>query len=298
MWIKLISIWKSSHWDSLWDRGERQLGNHLLFTSVWRWGQYPPLFTGFTFETKSAWSSFGSQVQFWQNKITFCVAGYGYGYGYGYGSMVYSKTIFHQEIGLVEISRNCQEMSTEDRLQLLSHEKQSYLTEISGFKGDALMHCEVLDNLRWYKNYFTPWERYKYTYSQKNVFNLLIHHFLTLAWEVATPFSILLASFHWCSLRLVTHTTCVLHLSPKRVGLEFFEGCMRHGRWVMTTPFSCQENNKYISCQLVFHTTLHYTMNILYYYILHTIYCTILYYTIYYTILYCIVLYYTIHNYT
>ena len=61
--------------------------------------------------------------------------------------MVYSKTIFHQEIGLVEISRNCQEMSTEDRLQLLSHEKQSYFTEISGFKGDALMHCAVLDNL-------------------------------------------------------------------------------------------------------------------------------------------------------
>ena len=252
------------------------------------------------YKTKSAWSSFGSQVLFWQNKITFFSF-------WIFTGLVYSKTIFLQEIGFVEISRNCQEMSTEDRLQLLSHEKQSYLKEISGFKGDALMHCEVLDNLWWYKKYFTPWERYKYTCSQENVFNLLIHHFLTLAWEVATPFSILLASFdHWCFLRLVTHTTCVLHLSPQRVGLEFFEGCMRHGRWVMTTPFSCQENNKYISCQLVFHTTLHYTMNILYYtilyyilyYTLYTIYCTILYYILYYTVLYCTILYITIHNYT
>ena len=30
MWIKLISIWKSSHYDSLWNRGERQLGNRLF----------------------------------------------------------------------------------------------------------------------------------------------------------------------------------------------------------------------------------------------------------------------------
>ena len=29
MWIKLISIWKASHLDSLWNRGERQLGNRL-----------------------------------------------------------------------------------------------------------------------------------------------------------------------------------------------------------------------------------------------------------------------------
>ena len=30
MWIKLISIWKASHLDSLWNRGERQLGNRLM----------------------------------------------------------------------------------------------------------------------------------------------------------------------------------------------------------------------------------------------------------------------------
>ena len=30
MWIKLISIWKASHKDSPWNRGERQLGNRLL----------------------------------------------------------------------------------------------------------------------------------------------------------------------------------------------------------------------------------------------------------------------------
>ena len=29
-WIKLISIWKDSHQDSLWNRGERQLGNRLF----------------------------------------------------------------------------------------------------------------------------------------------------------------------------------------------------------------------------------------------------------------------------
>ena len=32
MWIKLISIWKASHQGSLWNRGERQLGNSLLST--------------------------------------------------------------------------------------------------------------------------------------------------------------------------------------------------------------------------------------------------------------------------
>ena len=30
MWIKQISIWKASRWDSLWNRGERQLGNGLF----------------------------------------------------------------------------------------------------------------------------------------------------------------------------------------------------------------------------------------------------------------------------
>ena len=30
MWIELISIWKASHQDSLWNRGKRQLGNQLL----------------------------------------------------------------------------------------------------------------------------------------------------------------------------------------------------------------------------------------------------------------------------
>ena len=30
LWIKLISIWKVLHLDSLWDRGEMQLGNCLL----------------------------------------------------------------------------------------------------------------------------------------------------------------------------------------------------------------------------------------------------------------------------
>ena len=30
IWIKLIFIWKASHYDSLWNRGKRQLGNHLL----------------------------------------------------------------------------------------------------------------------------------------------------------------------------------------------------------------------------------------------------------------------------
>ena len=30
VWIKLISLWKASHEDSLWNRGEMQLGNRLL----------------------------------------------------------------------------------------------------------------------------------------------------------------------------------------------------------------------------------------------------------------------------
>ena len=30
-WIKLISIWKALHKDLLWNRGERQLGNHSLY---------------------------------------------------------------------------------------------------------------------------------------------------------------------------------------------------------------------------------------------------------------------------
>ena len=30
MWIKLISIWKASHYNSLWNRGKRQFGNHLM----------------------------------------------------------------------------------------------------------------------------------------------------------------------------------------------------------------------------------------------------------------------------
>ena len=34
MGIKLISIRKASHWDSLWNRGERQLGNRLLFHAL------------------------------------------------------------------------------------------------------------------------------------------------------------------------------------------------------------------------------------------------------------------------
>ena len=32
--LKLISIWKASHWDSLWNRGKRQLGNHLLWNTL------------------------------------------------------------------------------------------------------------------------------------------------------------------------------------------------------------------------------------------------------------------------
>ena len=35
MWIKLISIWKASHQDSLWNRSEKQLGNRLL-NKVWK----------------------------------------------------------------------------------------------------------------------------------------------------------------------------------------------------------------------------------------------------------------------
>ena len=34
VWIKLISIWKASHLDSLWNRGERQLENRLLDMDV------------------------------------------------------------------------------------------------------------------------------------------------------------------------------------------------------------------------------------------------------------------------
>ena len=34
MWIKLISIWKASHWDSLWNRGE--VGNRLLNNQLHR----------------------------------------------------------------------------------------------------------------------------------------------------------------------------------------------------------------------------------------------------------------------
>ena len=34
-WIKLISIWNASHKDSLWNRGERQLRNHLLLPRVY-----------------------------------------------------------------------------------------------------------------------------------------------------------------------------------------------------------------------------------------------------------------------
>ena len=36
LWIKLISIWKASHWDLLWSRGEIQLGNRLFaFTTAY-----------------------------------------------------------------------------------------------------------------------------------------------------------------------------------------------------------------------------------------------------------------------
>ena len=36
VWIKLISMWKASHQDSLWNRGERQLENHLLTNWYWK----------------------------------------------------------------------------------------------------------------------------------------------------------------------------------------------------------------------------------------------------------------------
>ena len=34
IWVKLISIWKASHQDSLWNRSERQLGNRLILLQM------------------------------------------------------------------------------------------------------------------------------------------------------------------------------------------------------------------------------------------------------------------------
>ena len=47
MSIKLITIWKASHQDSLWNRGERQLGNCLFYSSCESTIEVPYVVPGF-----------------------------------------------------------------------------------------------------------------------------------------------------------------------------------------------------------------------------------------------------------